>query len=210
MDAGGCPYHRRPQGAPPSSGFASAAKASTFRHCSNPRPSRCAGCYGPFIMNVRRCRSLPPPGRTSVAPRLSMSPKGFYEAVGYRPLGSRAVRIDIVERLAARALRHDPRRGLRRPSPISCSLAGCTLPEMSRNSLGDGIPRHVRRPRKATEGMTIQPGQESAGSKNKEQQRRRAIGTTATAHRRFSVCRTCAGCTAINELASRFRKLAVG
>jgi len=45
---------------------------------------------------------LPGPGRMSV-PLADDVPPAFYEAVGYRPLGPLAVRVDIVERIAARA-----------------------------------------------------------------------------------------------------------
>jgi ATP-dependent RNA helicase SUPV3L1/SUV3 len=72
---------------------------------------------------------LPAPGRTSV-PLDPRHPDGFYEAVGYRPLGGRAVRIDIVERLAARAF------AMARDGDFDAisdllSLAGCSLPEMA-------------------------------------------------------------------------------
>ena len=50
----------------------------------------------------------PPPGRVSVPADPTIA-QGFYEAVGYRPLGTLAVRVDIVERAAslARALSRD-------------------------------------------------------------------------------------------------------
>ena len=65
----------------------------------------------------------PAPGRVSVALAAAL-PTGFYEAVGYRPLGPRAVRIDIVERLAAQV------RALARSGPFAAppelmALAGC-------------------------------------------------------------------------------------
>jgi ATP-dependent RNA helicase SUPV3L1/SUV3 len=49
---------------------------------------------------------LPPPqpGLVTVAPTDGV-PSAFYEAVGYRRCGARAVRIDILERLAVQLLR---------------------------------------------------------------------------------------------------------
>lgn len=43
----------------------------------------------------------PPPGRVSIRTSASV-PRGYYEAIGYRQLGVLSVRVDIVERLAAR------------------------------------------------------------------------------------------------------------
>jgi len=77
----------------------------------------------------RQMPALPPPGRTSV-PLDSRYSAGFYEAIGYRPLGNRAVRIDIVERLAARAFVMARDADFSGTSDL-LSLAGCTLPEMS-------------------------------------------------------------------------------
>ncbi len=66
---------------------------------------------------------LPPPGRVSLAVEEGV-PEGFYDAIGYRPMGGRAVRLDVVERLAARAW------ALSRTGPFSAgpelmTLAGC-------------------------------------------------------------------------------------
>ncbi len=45
---------------------------------------------------------LPEPGRVAVPVDADM-PRGYYEAVGYRPLGRLAVRVDMLERLAGKA-----------------------------------------------------------------------------------------------------------
>lgn len=46
--------------------------------------------------------ALPPPGRVAVVMQ-DGTPPGFYGAIGYLPLGRAAVRVDMVERAAARA-----------------------------------------------------------------------------------------------------------
>jgi ATP-dependent RNA helicase SUPV3L1/SUV3 len=56
-------------------------------------------------------------------------PKAFYEAVGYRPLGPLAVRVDIVERLAARAFNLS-RRGQFAVVPELLTLVGCSGEDM--------------------------------------------------------------------------------
>ena len=118
--------------------------------------------------------ALPPPGRTSVVLDPA-SPPGFYEAIGYRPLGARAVRIDIVERLAARAYVMARDENFAAISELR-SLAGCSVQEVS------GILSALGYRPKAGE-----PGGEQTitfsrvkkrRSKAKDQQRRRAGKTT--------------------------------
>jgi ATP-dependent RNA helicase SUPV3L1/SUV3 len=70
-----------------------------------------------------------PPGRVSL-PVDEALPKDFYEAVGYRMLGPVAVRVDIVERLAARAWAL-ARQGPFAAGPDMLSLAGCGADEMN-------------------------------------------------------------------------------
>jgi ATP-dependent RNA helicase SUPV3L1/SUV3 len=70
-----------------------------------------------------------PLGRPSL-PRQSGTLEAFYEAAGYRVLGLRAVRVDIVEQVSAQALR-----SVRRGTPASAaSLAralGCSAEELA-------------------------------------------------------------------------------
>ncbi|MCZ6721498.1 MAG: helicase-related protein [Proteobacteria bacterium] len=67
---------------------------------------------------------LPPPGRVSLAidPQL---PAAYYRAIGYAPLGPRALRVDMVERLAAEGRRLG-RRGPFGLEPALLSLAACS------------------------------------------------------------------------------------
>jgi ATP-dependent RNA helicase SUPV3L1/SUV3 len=57
-------------------------------------------------------------------------PRVFYEAVGYRPLGPLAVRVDIVERLAARAFSLS-RQGEFAVVPELLTLVGCGGQDMA-------------------------------------------------------------------------------
>jgi ATP-dependent RNA helicase SUPV3L1/SUV3 len=96
--------------------------------------------------------AVPPPGRVSV-PVAEDAPVEFYEAVGYRPLGSLAVRVDIVERLAARAWRLSGD-GPFAAGPEFLTLAGCGATEMDailrglgyRPVGGDGQSLYGRQP----------------------------------------------------------------
>jgi ATP-dependent RNA helicase SUPV3L1/SUV3 len=72
---------------------------------------------------------LPAPGRMSV-PLAADVPGTFYEAVGYRPLGPLAVRVDIVERLAARAFVLS-RQGEFAIVPELLTVAGCGGEDMA-------------------------------------------------------------------------------
>ena len=99
--------------------------------------------------------ALPPPGRVSV-PVAEDAPPDFYEAVGYRPLGPLAVRVDIVERLAARAWRLSED-GPFAAGPEFLTLAGCGAAEMVaileglgyQAAGGDGQPLYGRQPRRS-------------------------------------------------------------
>jgi ATP-dependent RNA helicase SUPV3L1/SUV3 len=68
----------------------------------------------------------PPPGRVSLPAAGTAAP--FYEAIGFRVLGGRAVRVDIVERLAAELKRRSAR-GPFPDTPELAALAGCRRDE---------------------------------------------------------------------------------
>jgi ATP-dependent RNA helicase SUPV3L1/SUV3 len=63
-------------------------------------------------------------GRPSLSRRTG-TPDAFYEAVGYRVLGERAVRVDIVEQISAQALRLARQRAPSPPMALA-HLLGCT------------------------------------------------------------------------------------
>ena len=71
---------------------------------------------------LERVPAPPAPGRVSQAADPA-APDGFYEAVGYRLLGGRAVRVDMLERFAA-DLRRMARDGRFRPPPALLSGLG--------------------------------------------------------------------------------------
>ena len=101
-----------------------------------------------------RVPAVPPAGRVSVAADAA-APEGFHDAIGYRRLGPLALRVDIVERIAAEARRLS-RAGPFAATPMLGGLAGCSAEEMGAVlvDLGyrrappgeDGAPRFVAPP----------------------------------------------------------------
>ena len=80
---------------------------------------------------------IPAPGRTWTATNAE-TPADFLEAVGYRVVGSLAVRLDILERIAAGAWTL-ARKGPFVPSPAMLNPAGCGMNEMAAILAGIGF-----------------------------------------------------------------------
>ncbi|MEZ5778026.1 MAG: helicase-related protein [Paracoccaceae bacterium] len=77
----------------------------------------------------------PPPGLVTV-PNLPDVPKGYYTLSGYHPAGSRAIRIDMLERLADLLRAEDSRAGFE-ANPDMLSITGMTLEQFA--DLMDGL-----------------------------------------------------------------------
>lgn len=71
----------------------------------------------------------PPPGCVTV-PAVGDAPEGFYEMTGYRLCGRRALRIDMLERLANLFRPMDARAGFE-AQPDMLSITGCTLEQFA-------------------------------------------------------------------------------
>jgi len=71
----------------------------------------------------------PPPGLVTI-PALADAPRGYYERVGYRLCGTRALRIDMLERLADMIRPMDVRAGFE-ATPDMLSITGCTLEQLA-------------------------------------------------------------------------------
>jgi len=92
-----------------------------------PRAARLAALLWAIHRGVRDIPALPPAGRTSIVPDAPL-PEGFLRAAGYRLLGARAVRLDIVERLAD-AARAGAIKGLFAVDAPLANLLGCSVDE---------------------------------------------------------------------------------
>jgi ATP-dependent RNA helicase SUPV3L1/SUV3 len=71
----------------------------------------------------------PPPGLVTI-PAADGAPRGYYEKVGYRLCGQRALRIDMLERLADLIRPLDVRAGFE-ATPDMLSITGCTLDHLA-------------------------------------------------------------------------------
>lgn len=71
----------------------------------------------------------PPPGLVTI-PNDGQQPKGYYAMSGYRPAGTRAIRIDMLERLADMLRTRDTRAGFE-ATPDMLSISGLTLEQFA-------------------------------------------------------------------------------
>jgi ATP-dependent RNA helicase SUPV3L1/SUV3 len=78
----------------------------------------------------------PPPGLVTV-PAVPRAPKGYYSRAGYRLAGERAIRIDMLERLADLLRAQDARAGFE-AAPDMLSITGLTLEQFARLMAGLG------------------------------------------------------------------------
>jgi ATP-dependent RNA helicase SUPV3L1/SUV3 len=91
--------------------------------------ARAAGMAG-LLWAIHNGAALPAPTfRGTSLPRDPALPVGLYEAMGYRSLGTRAIRIDRLERLAL-AARRLARQGPFAPLPELAQTAGCRKDEL--------------------------------------------------------------------------------
>jgi ATP-dependent RNA helicase SUPV3L1/SUV3 len=79
---------------------------------------------------------VPPPGLVTI-PAVEEAPEGYYEKVGYRLCGSRALRIDMLERLADLIRPMDAKAGFE-ATPDMLSITGCTLDQFAELMAGLG------------------------------------------------------------------------
>ena len=93
----------------------------------------------------------PPPGLVTI-PNIVEVPKQHYTLAGYRPAGKRAIRIDMLERLADLLRAKDWRAGFE-ATPEMLSITGMTLEQFSglMQGLGYSADRGERAKVKATE-----------------------------------------------------------
>jgi len=96
----------------------------------------------------------PPPGHVRV-PASDAMPAGYYEMAGYARLGTRALRIDMLERLADLIRPKDTRGGFEATQDM-LSITGCTLEQFADLMEGLGFahergerPKPVRKPAEA-------------------------------------------------------------
>lgn len=97
----------------------------------------------------------PPPGLVTV-PAIKGAPEGYYEKAGYRLSGSRAIRIDMLERLADMTRSQNSRQGFEATADM-LSITGMTLEQFSdlMTGLGYKVEKGEREKVKATPDIVV-------------------------------------------------------
>ncbi|MFT4999274.1 MAG: ATP-dependent RNA helicase SUPV3L1/SUV3 [Paracoccaceae bacterium] len=94
-----------------------------------PAPTRLRLVLWSLAQGIDEFPETPPPGLVTV-PAVADAPEGYYEKSGYRLAGSRAIRIDMLERLADMTRSQDSRGGFE-ATPDMLSITGMTLDQFS-------------------------------------------------------------------------------
>ncbi|MEM7177351.1 MAG: helicase-related protein [Pseudomonadota bacterium] len=94
-----------------------------------PAPTRLRLVLWSLWQGLEEFPEAPPPGHVTV-PATVGSAQGFYEMAGYRLCGQRAIRIDMLERLADLLRPMDARAGFE-AAPDMLSITGCTLEQFA-------------------------------------------------------------------------------
>ncbi len=100
----------------------------------------------------------PPPGLVTV-PNIEGVPKGYYTLSGYHPAGARAIRIDMLERLADLLRTQDSRAGFE-ANPDMLSITGMTLEQFSGLMEGLGYKGEKGEREKVRTEAVAQPAEE--------------------------------------------------
>ncbi|MEH7827559.1 helicase-related protein [Gemmobacter denitrificans] len=94
-----------------------------------PAPTRLRLVLWSLAKGLQEFPESPPPGLVTI-PNIAEVPKDHYTLAGYRPAGSRAIRIDMLERLADLLRAKDSRAGFE-ATPDMLSITGMTLEQFA-------------------------------------------------------------------------------
>lgn len=94
-----------------------------------PAPTRLRLVLWSLANGLQEFPESPPPGLVTI-PNLAEVPKNHYTLAGYRPAGARAIRIDMLERLADLLRAKDSRAGFE-ATPDMLSITGMTLDQFA-------------------------------------------------------------------------------
>lgn len=122
-----------------------------------PAPTRLRLVLWSLFNGLQEFPESPPPGLVTI-PNLPDVPKGHYTLAGYHPAGARAIRIDMLERLADLLRAKDSRAGFE-AMPEMLSITGMTLEQFSGLMIGLGYKAEKgERPKvKADLPVSVQP-----------------------------------------------------
>ncbi len=94
-----------------------------------PAPTRLRLVLWSLANGLQEFPESPPPGLVTI-PNMAEVPKGHYTLAGYHPAGTRAIRIDMLERLADLLRAKDSRAGFE-ATPDMLSITGMTLDQFA-------------------------------------------------------------------------------
>ena len=110
-----------------------------------PAPARMRLLLWSLWQGLEEVPDAPPAGQVTI-PAIPGAPEGFYEMAGYRLCGERAVRIDMLERLADLIRPMDAKTGFE-ATPGMLSITGCTLEQFA--GIMEGLGFHATRSERA-------------------------------------------------------------
>ncbi|MEO1561903.1 MAG: helicase-related protein [Pseudomonadota bacterium] len=113
----------------------------------------------------------PPPGLVTI-PEVIDAPQGYYQRAGYRMAGSRAIRIDMLERLADMIRSQDVKAGFE-ATPDMLSITGMTLEQFADLMQGLGYraergEREKVKPEPKPEAAVVETGEEAQTDRAEE------------------------------------------
>ena len=98
-------------------------------HMLKPAPTRLRLVLWSLMEGLDEFPEAPPPGLVTI-PAVPGAPKGYYPRAGYRLAGERAIRIDMLERLADLTRAQDVKAGFE-ANPDMLSISGTTLDQFA-------------------------------------------------------------------------------
>ncbi|MEM7241739.1 MAG: helicase-related protein [Pseudomonadota bacterium] len=102
-----------------------------------PAPTRLRLVLWSLFSDLSEFPEAPPPGLVTI-PEMPDAPKGYYPRAGYRLAGERAIRIDMLERLADLTRAQDVKAGFE-ATPDMLSISGTTLDQFANLMQGLGF-----------------------------------------------------------------------
>lgn len=133
-----------------------------------PAPTRLRLVLWGLSQDLSEFPESPPPGLVTI-PNLPDVPKGYYTLSGYHPAGERAIRIDMLERLADLLRAQDSRTGFEASADM-LSITGMTLEQFSglMEGLGYRAEQGERPKVKAATPVIVEPVQPAAEENSAE------------------------------------------
>ncbi len=119
-----------------------------------PAPTRLRLVLWALAKGLQEFPSSPPPGHVTI-PALIEAPEGYYNVVGYRLAGERAMRIDMLERLADMIRTRDTRAGFE-ASPDMLSITGLSLDQFALLMQGMGYSADKGERAKPVKGAAVE------------------------------------------------------